>query len=1011
MSDNIRQVAPDDLYKLLPYTVRGNDKSQAIASYMLALANQHNFVAGKLDGLTELQDPTLSGQWVQPSNESPELWSELQKAMANRTDQTPYALQLAAQLPETLALWRFEQKVLGLLGGAVGNQTYSRCLASMNRQMIQTSIWRNQIKGTPASIYVLGRVLGFIDVKVSELWSRFCLTNPVTPSDPSNDGDFAYTPDQYPYWPQGKSYDGVITTVSSRYNGNTSVPASESNEVNQFPAASPSYDPWSVDDGGTKTVVFSNLSGNPTSARYYVNVINVANPFGTFSVPQLPSSPHTTTPQLKVGSYQLSGGSDTEPSSVTILDQNLQPVVFSASNIGSWGDNISVVVSSDGINTRSIVISGPESLIKFKSSFFDLVTGIDVLQFAALYSPIPVSVIQDASNSDSAIPRTPPNYPATSSGVAPITSVPAPSGVTIGSQYNWQVNSAIYFEIIATFIAMVESVRPITRTIRKEKFGWLLQDAVNYAPRSVALDVVAGITTPWSEGDPVLVDESSMATDFGKVVESVPLALSGYMSDEAYSTETPDDLYFQTRPEDDFTVTPMLSDKDGAHIPDGWSNHVNDWDYDADGNFIGSDVRDRFVGADPWLMEPPVTLPITSPGLTVPSGLTYGYPVEVMNYFGEIVWRSRTSNLLTRTGYTYDSADYNSCPTQFDVQIGQYDGVIEGDPSFISGDNGPTGVEPPNAEPTNEVWPWTASATTSVQFPEQVTSSGGWSISYQSSFIVPVGVSAHLVNVANSLIVRANIVGVSSGTATIDVPAPTGTYTAYQECLPTQLWKVGSVSFTVIAAGGNVVAMTKVVDLDGMVFGTPVTILDGNSYTFTTTSINWDFSSSVSMLVNTGSAHATVQMNRLPNDVPLFPDYDNPDSACLWGGGNRDAVEATIIGSGQHFWQYAEGGLLSTAPFTPVWSRAPHTTEYPLHVNVGNDVMGGTNGFTTISEVGRAQEWRGGQWSAITSPTYTDRSSLGIPNILEYGGSYARLTTQAGNGITTNSGHPLLAFV
>ncbi len=60
---NFRPIQPDALYRLLPAVVQSTDPNGAILSYMAAQAGEHNFLGGKMAGLSKLQDPSLVGKF------------------------------------------------------------------------------------------------------------------------------------------------------------------------------------------------------------------------------------------------------------------------------------------------------------------------------------------------------------------------------------------------------------------------------------------------------------------------------------------------------------------------------------------------------------------------------------------------------------------------------------------------------------------------------------------------------------------------------------------------------------------------------------------------------------------------------------------------------------------------------------------------------------------------------------------------------------------------------------
>lgn len=304
----IRDLDEDELFRLLPYVVRITDPGGAIYSYFYALAKNHNFLAKKLRELPGLQDPTVSAAFqVKDFPESADDYAEYKILLANRMEQTEYGRYLAAKIPQLIKASQFETQVLNLLGQAVGNKFYARYVAIANRKLIQTAIIRHHIKGTHWSVYTLGRILGFIELRVTELWSRFSITDPGDVSSVRNDGDFSDTPEQYPHWPQNGVYQtsGSLDVAHDRKSGIGTIDAligPAAYETPQLPAGTVGYDPFVVDDADGLTVAFPQVTASATSQRHFAALINGHNPFGRFLTNTV------TSHKLTTGVYYLSGG-------------------------------------------------------------------------------------------------------------------------------------------------------------------------------------------------------------------------------------------------------------------------------------------------------------------------------------------------------------------------------------------------------------------------------------------------------------------------------------------------------------------------------------------------------------------------------------------------------------------------------------------------------------------------------------------------------------------------------
>lgn len=657
---NLTPIKPDAIYKLLPEVVRAGDGSEAILAYMEACAEEHNFFAKKMALLPSLQDPTVAGAFTpEDFGESSSNYS-LYLSLFNRNNSATSPLtdnekilmgQLQELLQGSLSAKTFQDNALNLLSKTVGAQLYSKYFTATNRQLIETSVYRNHIKGTQSSVYVLGRILGFIDLKVRELWTRFAMKDPSNPSSDTNVLDLASFPDEYPYWPSSEVYDGTVTKLLERKDDTTAQYLAT--EVQQAPVPDPEYDPTILNDGDVYSASFTFLTPGIGSTNYYLDTINEHNPFGSFTT--------DIAQRLRVGTYYLEGGDGVNAayamipyssgsgvkniyslsasagiltfvvdntsglssgqtinitgtgdfdgtfpilsissgdSTVSIAYDGVVPsmlsngyVYYSAQGFAqfvalTWGDwangvEISVTPSTYGI-TQDIRLTGPQSKIKFKSSYFDLSMVSDIVIFPTLYPCVPVFPSGDGSLSDfdpnvtstftrnivsvsgtsdnrqfprlyldsvdgleintfvkidgvpslsgdvglpysnirqitqidpitnSIVIRSFPgedmlyNFDFSGSGTVTVGRLPSALPVTGSLNGDRQIASAdqkvmdftSFLELISTLRVLFESLRPITRTVRQENFGFLLRDNMLYAPLyakdSVILDDGAG---------------------------------------------------------------------------------------------------------------------------------------------------------------------------------------------------------------------------------------------------------------------------------------------------------------------------------------------------------------------------------------------------------------------------------------------------------------------------------------------------------------------------------------
>jgi len=210
---NLRDIEPDELYKLLPYVVRATDPNQSIRTILNAAAEFHNYAIEKLRQMPRLQDPDKCGKFSAADlGEDEDAYREYVTLLYRNElallsdDEKKYMEALKERLPKSLDARQKEIAFLGMLSDSIGVKTFSRFFVGVLRSWIKTGVLRNHINGTHSSVYLLGRVLGFIDLKVAELWSRYAIKDPAEPKAVRNLHDFAYESDQPPYRPLSGVY-------------------------------------------------------------------------------------------------------------------------------------------------------------------------------------------------------------------------------------------------------------------------------------------------------------------------------------------------------------------------------------------------------------------------------------------------------------------------------------------------------------------------------------------------------------------------------------------------------------------------------------------------------------------------------------------------------------------------------------------------------------------------------------------------------------------------------------
>lgn len=441
------------LFKLLPYVVRARDNG-AIRAITNSWTNSRNRFARAVAEMAKIYDPTAAIRF-RPSDfgESEELYLEylgLARSSSRSTaEETRYQL-LRETIPASVAAHLKEREALFAIAGSVGESLAMVSLGLNARGVLGTAIPRQHIKGSHSGFNAIGMVTGLFDIKTSELWSRYALKNPTDPASHENDPDFSYVPDQYPF----------LTAT-------------------QYPKGNLSYDATILDDYPNEyEVTYQYCAPSLASPFWYNAQINGKNPFGYF--------PEFVQDQLVIGTYQLSGGGQNTRAFVQIPSVSGTAYVFESTTYGAHGNRIRVTITLDQFGSQTLKIKGPQSLIKFKTSMFDLDMAVDFERLAIYFPPILAQLNDSSSVLDGQVSRIAPDYPVTSSGAAFTISSPE------GNPPNYQIDMETYLEVLAVVRQLVEASRPMTRTVRREFNGFSVRDQVLYAPVHIVNEVTLG---------------------------------------------------------------------------------------------------------------------------------------------------------------------------------------------------------------------------------------------------------------------------------------------------------------------------------------------------------------------------------------------------------------------------------------------------------------------------------------------------------------------------------------
>jgi hypothetical protein len=461
----LADLAPDQLFEWLPYVIRSRDQG-ILRSLMIGLTSQHNWVVTKLRELGRLRDPMKAGAFT-PEDE--ELWAQYEALMElrERTDAEEAILQqqVLPRIVGDLTKAAFERAALNALAGSSGEVITAKHPIPVLRRLIATAVPRNAIRGSASSLTAIAKILGYVDFKVLELWSRYSPRDPEYPGSDVNAEDFAYEPVDYPYWPLVGRYDGEVLSEVPRLSAGSVI--TTVSELFQQPVPSANYTPFVLDDGPSYSVTFS---CHPDAAHNQAfHRINGRQPFGGFT--------ERVNHLLRPGLYPLTGGLPGERAGVTILALEDSSVAyrFEANTPGTHGNLVIMEITLGAtLDIQLVSISGPMSEIKFKSSLFDLKVAFDLQQFHTRYHPIPVQISDEDSEMDGDVSRTAPDYPVTGS----LDGTP----VIADPDQHFEVDWIRHDQENAQQQALAKTLTPLTRTLRDVEAGWSHQDQVKYAP-------------------------------------------------------------------------------------------------------------------------------------------------------------------------------------------------------------------------------------------------------------------------------------------------------------------------------------------------------------------------------------------------------------------------------------------------------------------------------------------------------------------------------------------------
>ena len=363
-----------------------------------------------------------------------------------------------------------DSNLLSYLGATLGCVLYQNGVLTDAQQkqasvnLVETWFPRLKIKGTIQSFEVLGRLLGFDDVRVTPLWTRLSPRQPDDVGNAANDPDFAANAEYLP-----------------------------KQAIDTF------YDPFAYRDGpffSWQTVV----DNGTASSSFYTQTVNGFNPWinvvllGSLSGTNVPATVAGTVTHPVSGDYVLAGGL---PNFKAYVEPPLSSVGFQAVSEGDAFNGVTVHVSTSGsLATLSIV--DRLSAIKYRSSYFDIglsstmdrmeeifgsraaTTNKDLAGTHALTSDgTAVSPYRPWTGGTVGTPERLADWVVDSGGTMTTARVPRyEADPTVTRQLNVDSALAAGVQVIQAF----EEVRPATRQPRRSQFGFLFDDKAQYAP-------------------------------------------------------------------------------------------------------------------------------------------------------------------------------------------------------------------------------------------------------------------------------------------------------------------------------------------------------------------------------------------------------------------------------------------------------------------------------------------------------------------------------------------------
>jgi len=332
----------------------------------------------------------------------------------------------------------------------------------IRQEILEGYFPRLKIKGTIKSFEVLGRDLGFDDIRVTPLWQRVSPRYPVDIGSEANNDDFAAFPEIYP----------------SASLPDTSIAG---------------YDPLVFNDGPAYPWNSRPLSADPSSEDYIIDSVNQRNPY--VSLVQVGAEVRLPTP----GVYILDGGGYSSKARANLSGSGLEAVAlvdgedFNGMKVVVVGTTVPVFDASGSVTSygtyAAMEINSQLSAIKYRSSFYDLALSVSAERFNERYGTILVQDNPDIEFIDTGTLCAFGQKPI-GGGVNPQTlSGTYTYGGTVGTVERSpvdfrtpQIDTEKLQSVSLRVKGELEVLRPATRYPRKSSIGLSYEDEAIYAP-------------------------------------------------------------------------------------------------------------------------------------------------------------------------------------------------------------------------------------------------------------------------------------------------------------------------------------------------------------------------------------------------------------------------------------------------------------------------------------------------------------------------------------------------